>query len=143
MDTAAEKNFDSSDGSKKRVLTAELFGLVTAFLAAVLMLVFFAVVMASTQIPGAAVTPLSCVSMGVGALIGGVFAGMICRRKGLLAGTVNGIVFFLIMCLFGLMMRQVDFGSLLPVKAAVCVICAALGGAAGVNLKPSKKRRSA
>jgi putative membrane protein (TIGR04086 family) len=143
MATATDKNPEPSVGSGGRIVRAELIGLVAAFVASVLMLVLFSAVMATNQIPGAAITPLSCVSMGVGALFGGFFSGLIVGKKGLIAGAVNGTLLFLIMCLFGLMMKQIDYSSLLPVKAAVCIILAALGGAAGVNLRLGKKKRSA
>jgi putative membrane protein (TIGR04086 family) len=121
------------------ILTAVCFGLAAAFIVSIAALAAFAAVRASNDVPATAEMPFGCISMGLGALVGGFVTGRAAKKRGLALGAVCGILFFAVLTLAGLFMHQTDLGVYFAAKALITVISGAAGGAAGINT--SRKRQ--
>ena len=72
--------------------------------------------------------------MALACFFSGRTAGMLRRRDGLKAGALCGVIYLAPLLLLGIIFRTIG-GVLLVVKALLCVVFAAAGGVAGVNLQ--------
>lgn len=138
MKTVSEKQNSAGVG---RLLMPELYGLLSAFIAAVLLLVLFSAVMAAKDIPSSLITPFACISISIGAFFGGMIASKSIHSHGLMMGAVNGVLFFLFLYVIGLIMRQVDLNTMLLLKIILSVVFGAVGGVLGVNVKHKRSKR--
>ncbi len=118
-----------------RILRPVMIGAGVGILVCLVLLLAAAAILASVQLPQAAVTPIAMVVLSVAALVSGFVAARIARERGLLYGAGCGMLLFLITAIAGLGAEQTAQGSLLLLKLALAAGCGALGGIVGVNLK--------
>ena len=125
---------EDSSAIKKRVLRPVVIGTVIGAGGCLLILLLMAAVMASSDIPKAAVTPMAVAAAAIGAFISGIVAARISREKGLMLGAVCGLLLYLLVMLAGCAVLREIRGAYAVVKLAVMIGCAALGGVLGVNM---------
>ena len=125
---------EDSSAIIKRVLRPVVIGTVIGAGGCLLILLLMAAVMASSDIPKAAVTPMAVVAAAIGAFISGIVAARISREKGLMLGAVCGLLLYLLVMLAGFAVLREIRGAYAVVKLAVMIGCAALGGVLGVNM---------
>ncbi|MBP3435236.1 MAG: TIGR04086 family membrane protein [Clostridia bacterium] len=118
-----------------RIVRPIAFGGGAGILVCLVLLLAAATVMASCQVPQAAVTPVAVAILAVAAFLGGFTAARIARERGLLYGAGCGLLLFLVTAIAGLGTEQVVQGTLLFLKLAVASGCGAVGGIVGVNMK--------
>ena len=122
----------------KRFLRPVIIGAVVGALCCTLLLAVMAAIVASQDIPKAAITPMAIVAAAAGAFFGGFAAARIAREKGLLIGGACGLLLFILVALAGFAFLKEIRGAYILVKLAVMLVLSALGGVIGVNLR---KRR--
>ena len=122
----------------KRFLRPIILGAVVGALCCTLLLAVMAAIVASQDIPKAAITPMAMVAAAAGSFIGGIASARIAKEKGLLVGAACGLLLFILVVLSGLAFLKEIRGAYILVKLAVMLVCSALGGVIGVNLR---KRR--
>ena len=125
---------EDSSAIIKRVLRPVVIGMVIGAGGCLLILLLMAAVMASSDIPKAAVTPMAVAAAAIGAFISGIVAARISREKGLMLGAVCGLLLYLLVMLAGFAVLREIRGAYAVVKLAVMIGCAALGGVLGVNM---------
>jgi len=125
---------EDSSAIIKRVLRPVVIGTVIGAGGCLLILLLMAAVMASSDIPKAAVTPMAVAAAAIGAFISGIVAARISREKGLMLGAVCGLLLYLLVMLAGFAVLREIRGAYAVVKLAVMIGCAALGGVLGVNM---------
>ena len=129
---------EDSSAMVKRFLRPVIIGAVVGALCCTLLLAVMAAIVASQDIPKAAITPMAIVAAAAGALFGGFAAARIAREKGLLIGGACGLLLFILVALAGFAFLKEIRGAYILVKLAVMLVLSALGGVIGVNLR---KRR--
>lgn len=100
-----------------------------------LLLLLMAAILTSLDHPLEAVRPMALVAGGIGSLLGGLFAGVLGRSRGLLLGALTGVALVALLLLVGAaMLPSVPFGQQLA-KVLLMVVCSLIGGVLGVNLR--------
>ena len=118
----------------KRVVRPVVIGTVAGAGCCLLILLLMAAIMASSDIPKAAVTPMAVAAAAIGAFVSGIIAARISRERGLLLGAVCGLLLYLLVMIAGFAILREIRGAYAVVKLAVMIGCAALGGVLGVNM---------
>ena len=129
---------EDSSAMVKRFLRPVILGAVVGALCCTLLLAVMAAIVASQDIPKAAITPMAIVAAAAGAFFGGFAAARIAKEKGLLIGGTCGLLLFILVALAGFAFLKEIRGAYILVKLAVMLVLSALGGVIGVNLR---KRR--
>ena len=129
---------EDSSAMVKRFLRPVIIGAVVGALCCTLLLAVMAAIVASQDIPKAAITPMAIVAAAAGAFFGGFAAARIAKGKGLLIGGTCGLLLFILVALAGFAFLKEIRGAYILVKLAVMLVLSALGGVIGVNLR---KRR--
>lgn len=117
-----------------RAVRPLLIGVAAGVAAGSLLLAAAAAVMASVQVPMAAVTPIALAITVLASLIGGFTAARLLREQGLLIGAASGLLIFLVIAIAGFGFSVPISGVQVFLKLALTVGGGALGGIAGVNL---------
>lgn len=101
-----------------------------------LMLLLLAALLLTQDVPQTGVAPLALVAAVTGAFIGGFTSGRICGENGWLAGSLAGLVLFLMLLIAGRFAMVADAaGTHLWVKLATMLVAAAVGGIVAVNVR--------
>ena len=129
---------EDSSAMVKRFLRPVIIGAVVGALCCTLLLAVMAAIVASQDIPKAAITPMAIVAAAAGAFFGGFAAARIAKEKGLLIGGACGLLLFILVALAGFAFLKEIRGAYILVKLAVMLVLSAFGGVIGVNLR---KRR--
>ena len=129
---------EDSSAMVKRFLRPVIIGAVVGALCCTLLLAVMAAIVASQDIPKAAITPMAIVAAAAGAFFGGFAAARIAKEKGLLIGGACGLLLFILVALAGFAFLKEIRRAYILVKLAVMLVLSALGGVIGVNLR---KRR--
>ena len=129
---------EDSSAMVKRFLRPVIIGAVVGALCCTLLLAVMAAIVASQDIPKAAITPMAIVAAAAGAFFGGFAAARIAKEKGLLIGGACGLLLFILVALAGFAFLKEIRGAYILVKLAVMLVLSALGCVIGVNLR---KRR--
>ena len=116
-----------------------ILGIIVGLLISVILLAISALIFTIQDIPQTAVFIFSCFTLCAGAFFGSFFAARFYRNRGLAVGALTGLLFFLIIYLTGVIMSQINIGSLAFLKLAICVICGCFGGIIGVNTAKRNK----
>ena len=119
----------------KRFVRPILIGACVGAVCCLLVLLLLAAVLAATDVPKAAITPLAVVAAAVGAFIGGIVAARMAREKGLLLGAACGLVLFLLVLIAGFAVLKDIRGSYAVIKLLVLIACGSVGGILGVNAR--------
>ena len=63
-------------------------------------------------------------------------------RQGLICGSISGLLYIIVLYIAGtLIFKEFSFDMTVVISALMWVLCGAVGGLAGVNFKPKKRRR--
>lgn len=101
----------------------------------VLFLLLMAAVMTALDMPASAVTPLAITAGAAGALFGGAVAGWLGKTRGWLSGVLTGAVLFVLVAIAGSAFSLEAGWSHQLLKAVIFLLCGAVGGVVGVNLR--------
>ena len=119
----------------KKLLRPVLIGTGVGAICCLVVLLLLATIMATKDVPKAAITPMAVVAAAVGAFIGGIVSARIAKEKGLLFGAACGLVLYLLVMIAGFSVLKDIRGGYAFIKLAVLIVCAAIGGIVGVNAK--------
>ena len=136
MKTVAETKQTNIHGFVVPVLS----GILGAFIASILLLALFSLLMSVRDMPNGVITPFACVSISFGAALGGFVATKLFQSHGLIIGMVTGFLFFVILYLVGIVMQQAELNGMFLLKVVLSIIFGAVGGIAGVNVRSKKSR---
>jgi len=110
-----------------------IFGIIGGLIISILLLGIISFVFTMQDIPQSAVILFAFFSVCGGAFMGGFFASHKYKNKGLMIGALTGLLFFLILYITGVVMNQINVGSLAVLKLVLSVVFGAIGGVVGVN----------
>ncbi|MEE1025293.1 MAG: TIGR04086 family membrane protein [Acutalibacteraceae bacterium] len=99
----------------------------------------FALLLTLIDYNGVMLTIIAMICCGLGAFANGLSASKATKKNGLLTGAVSGFIFALILTALSLMLNSGSVSIQSAIKAAICVVCAALGGIVGVNVHKKNK----
>ena len=128
---------EDSSAMVKRFLRPVVIGAVVGALCCTLVLIIMAAIVASQDIPKAVITPMAIVAGAAGSFFGGFTAARIAKERGLIGGAC-GLLLFILVVIVGFAFLKEIRGAYILVKLAVMLVCSAVGGVIGVNLR---KRR--
>lgn len=89
-------------------------------------------------IPLGVISTLTTVLSGASCFLGGIIAGKIVKKSGILIGAAAGFTLLLIQLICSLATESLSPSILLIIKAAVLIISGAIGGIVGVNKGSTK-----
>lgn len=112
-----------------------LYGTAVGLLVCLAVLLVMAIVLTVQDMPVAAASYLSVVALGLGALGSGFVGAKKAGAKGLLWGSVCGLLLFVIFILIGFSFFQDVQGTSLWFRLAIAVLCGAIGGVLGINTR--------
>lgn len=92
-----------------------------------------ALILAIGNIPAAIISPITVIFLAIGSFSGGFISAKIYGEKGILCGTISGIIFFIFILIFGALFEKSGFGTQAITKAVMVIVASALGGITGVN----------
>ena len=101
----------------------------------ILFLLLMAAVMTALDMPASAVTPLAITAGAAGALFGGAVAGWLGKMQGWLSGALTGALLFVLVAIAGSAFSLESGWSHQLLKAVIFLLCGAVGGVVGVNLR--------
>lgn len=135
--------FQNPDTTKNRISYRNiLFGIVTAVIFSLLLIVLASVILLYTNIPQRIIPVLSKIIMFMSVFMGGIVSGVKSNSGGWLGGTVTGAAFFLLLYVCGVVTGiNTEFSFMMPVFCVLCAITGCAGGVFGINLKPKRKIR--
>ena len=90
-------------------------------------------ILAIGNIPAAIISPITVIFLAIGSFSGGFISAKIYGEKGILCGTISGIIFFIFILIFGALFKESGFGTQAITKAVMVIVASALGGITGVN----------
>ena len=90
-------------------------------------------ILAIGNIPAAIISPITVIFLAIGSFSGGFISAKIYGEKGILCGTISGIIFFIFILIFGALFEKSGFGTQAITKAVMVIVASALGGITGVN----------
>ena len=125
----------------KVVLYFKLVGIsvLVGLLVSVLILMLFSLIISAKDVPEVAVRVMSVVAVTVSAFVAGYVCAKLIKSKGMLVGLLNGAILFMIFYLTNIFFIKSEDFSALPVKLAIVLLSAGLGGILAVNIKRKKR----
>lgn len=115
------------------------FSMIAGVVTCLILLVLMSVVMSVRDVPQAMINPMAIFSIAVGSFVSGFNCAKICRERGLLMGTICGIVMTFIVLFASFTVSDNGFGMLAVVKTMFIMFSAMLGGVLGVNVRGKRK----
>ena len=90
------------------------------------------------DIPDGILMGISASVLGISSYSSAYFSTQLCRTKGLIQGIICGCAVFLAALLASAITKNFSYTNMTEIKAAVCVLCGAVGGVKGINTKKTK-----
>lgn len=117
-----------------------VFSVLIGLIVSILLLALFSLIFTVQDLPQGAVVPLACISIAGGSLVGGFLAARTYGNKGLAFGAITGLLFFVVLYVIGIIMRQIGIGPEAFLKLIISVTAGCIGGITGVNTGRRKQR---
>ena len=124
----------SAKNIKKLALSTGI-GAGIGMLSSSLLIFMMAAVLAVGSIPAMLISPVTVIFLAFGGFFGGFASAKLSGEKGLICGMISGIIYFIILWLFGAVFEYAGFGTAALIKAAMLIISSSFGGILGVNYK--------
>ena len=112
-----------------------LWGTLVGACSALILLLLAAALCVAVDVPAGLISPLAFVAVAIGAAMGGLIAGKLSRRRGWLYGLLCGVCIELLIASVGALCVGRAVGTNAPLSLLLCIVCGAVGGIIGVNLK--------
>lgn len=123
-----------SDINSSLVLKSLTLGMICGCLISVISLVLFAFILAKSGSASASVIQiLTIFSANIGSLVAGYISLRILKIKGLIYGSICGIIMFLCFAIIGFIILRAPFTIITLIKSITMLIMGAVGGILGVN----------
>ena len=104
----------------------------------VVLMLAFAAVLASVDVPSGAPSIISSICLGLGALLGGFIAAKRNGRNGMIVGFLTGVAVFFVFAIIALMLGSA-LGIPFLIRLLVAASFAAVGGILGINLRRHRR----
>ncbi|MEE1280482.1 MAG: TIGR04086 family membrane protein [Oscillospiraceae bacterium] len=114
---------NSAIGAAVGLVCCILFSFIAAF------------VIAQSDLPHRSIMPIAMAIIGLSSFIGGIVAGKLHHRQGLVLGVLVGAITFAVIFISGLFVPDENIGTTLPLKAALSLLPSVVGTVLGVNMR--------
>ncbi len=139
MKLRKNKRESGGETAAERLLRPVAFGTAGGILVTLACFLLFALVMQFQDVPHIMVSPLAVTAAIIGSFFAGFWAARVLKEKGLLVGSICGLLLFVIVFLSGAAAGTLGDGSAMLVKLIAMLPAAALGGMLGVNVRKKRK----
>ncbi len=95
----------------------------------------FSAIIANLDVPDGVVTLMSTLSLCAGCFAAGYTASKRRRKNGLLTGVICGAIIFIVVFILGIIFAGSFSAAGLFTKTIIIIVCSAIGGVAGVNIR--------
>jgi len=119
----------------KHILIGILSGVITSFLCIILC----SFVLTMKDFAPSVATPLSNICLAIGAFVSGLVCTLLHRSKGLVFGSLTGLILFAIITLVALFVNSGDITINTLLRLVFMVVLSAAGGVIGVNKSAKHK----
>lgn len=137
MRTALQNKSEKS----KILYYSKLVGIsvLVGLLVCTLILMLFSLIISVKDVPEFVIRIMSVVAVSISAFVAGYVAAKLIKSKGMLVGLLNGAILFMLFYLTNLFLIKTEDFSALPIKVAIVLLSAGLGGVLAVNVKRKKR----
>lgn len=122
-----------SEKNLKKYLISIFVGTGIGMLSSAIFIFLLGAVLSLGNVPAMLFAPLTVIILAFGGFSGGFASSKISGEKGIFCGGFSGIVYFLLIWIFGALFENSGFGTAAVIKALMIIIAAAFGGIIGVN----------
>lgn len=102
-------------------------------LVSALIIIIIAAILAIGDIPAMLISPITVLALALGGFSGGFLSAKFSEEKGLLYGSISGLIFFIIILLINVFSGKPSFGTGMIIKFAMIIMASSFGGIIGVN----------
>ncbi len=117
----------------EKIVLSSAIGAGTGLVLTSILIFIIAAILTIGDIPAVLISPVTVFFLALGGFGGGFISAKLSGEKGMLCGAFSGIIFFIIVWLFGTFFEKSGFGISAVIKASMIIISASLGGIIGVN----------
>ena len=137
MRTALQNKSEKS----KILYYSKLVGIsvLVGLLVCTLILMLFSLIISVKDVPEFVIRIMSVVAVSISAFVAGYVSAKLIKSKGMLVGLLNGVILFMLFYLTNLFLIKTEDFSALPIKVAIVLLSAGLGGVLAVNVKRKKR----
>lgn len=125
--------------SGRQMIRALFFGLVGGIIICTLVLLISSVIMSKSDLPQNTVNIIADFAVILSSLAAGITASKIYRKRGLMIGSLMGLVYYLLLFCISLIFFGAQLSLAAITKLVMMVLSSAIGGIIGVNFKRRKK----
>ncbi|MFT9055294.1 MAG: TIGR04086 family membrane protein [Ethanoligenens sp.] len=134
------KNVAQAQTGLRDAVLSVLIGMLGGVLFSILLLVVFSILMVLRDMPAGVVQPFAFIAIAGGGFGGGLFAGRLFGRKGLMLGAATGLFYLLLLFISGAFLGQAALDGMMLAKLPVSVLAGIIGGIVGVNTRHRRGR---
>lgn len=116
-----------------------LIGVLSGAAVSLLSMVLCAVVLTMKDFSPSIATPLANVALAVGAFVSGIVCTLMHKSKGLILGSISGLVLFMVVTIIALFVNSGDITFNTLLRFVFMLILSAAGGVIGVNKSAKHK----
>lgn len=117
----------------KKIAVSSSIGAGIGILFSSLLVFIMAFILTVGNVPAMLISPITVLFLAVGGFLGGFFSAKSAGEKGLLCGSISGLIFFFIAWIAGAVFESSGIGMAAVIKAVMVVIASSFGGIIGVN----------
>jgi putative membrane protein (TIGR04086 family) len=117
----------------KKFAVSTAIGTGVGMLSVAILIFLMAAALTIGDVPAMIISPVTVFFLAFGSFFGGFASAKLCGEKGFVCGALSGILFFIIVWIFGVFLENSGFGTAAIIKFVMMVVAGALGGIIGVN----------
>ena len=117
----------------KKFIISSAIGTGVGMISASVLIFLMAAALTVGDVPAMLISPVTVFFLAFGSFFGGFASAKLCGEKGFVCGALSGILFFIIVWIFGAFLENSGFGTVAIIKFVMMVVAGALGGIIGVN----------
>lgn len=117
----------------KKIAASSSIGAGIGILFSSLLVFIMAIILTVGNVPAMLISPITVLFLAIGGFFGGFFSAKLAGERGLLCGSISGIMFFFIAWIAGAIFENSGIGIAAAIKAIMIVIASSFGGIIGVN----------
>jgi putative membrane protein (TIGR04086 family) len=131
-----KKQQSQNEFTLKAMITGTIIGVITMSI----LLAIFAEINAVLALPEFFVGAMALITIALGSLVGGFFAGKVAKSNGIVIGFLVGIVLSAIILIGGMSIFDQVFSAFSLIKMTLAMIFCIAGGIFGVNSKAVRRK---
>ena len=119
----------------KKIVLSTAAGTGIGMISSAVLIFLMAAALTAADVPAMLISPVTVIFLAFGGFCGGFASAKFSGEKGLVCGLISGLIFFVLIWIFGTFFEKSGFGISAAIKALMIAAAGSLGGIFGVNYK--------